>query len=139
MVQGTSQTNKPTKAWTYRHEREVFTRDGGTGMTLESQIVAKTKRVKGGGCWRSRERREERTGTMGRECAGGTHCQGHSRRTRDHSVARRRDATRRDAADPLLLARRTSVRRESAPKSLVDLTPPVGASKAAPPIIVKRL
>lgn len=57
----------------------------------------------------------------------------HSRLFR--SGATRGDATRRDAADPLLLARRTSVRRESAPKPLVDLTPSVGASKAASPIV----
>lgn len=55
-----------------------------------------------GGGRRKEGRRDGREGNSarrhGEECAGGTHCQGHhSRRTRDYSVAARRDATRRAA------------------------------------------
>lgn len=86
----------------------VRERDGERELRINStrsQVASKKRRKKGRSIMPRIERRgEERAGTT-RECAGGTHCQGHSGRTHDYSASARRDAPRR--SDPLLLVGRT--------------------------------
>lgn len=116
MAQGTSRTSGPANVRAHRREEEknVHARQGerGGGMAFESQVAAKSRdseRVKEAR-WNTKPKiqgertREERIDRMVRECAGGTHCQGHSRRTRGYPVAARREATRRAATLPILFS-----------------------------------